>query len=85
MTAQQIKKDWEYINDKYGSCEDMCGDICNEELFIGLLKGSITKTECFIHIMQRYYDTGTEEGKIPESDTKAKRIFDKWLREGLIK
>lgn len=38
MTAQQIKKDWEYINDKYGSYEDMCGDICNEELFIGLLK-----------------------------------------------
>lgn len=85
MTVQQIKKDWVYMNDTYGGCEDMCGDICNEELFIDLLKGNITKTECFIHIMQRYYDKGNEEGKIPESDVKAKRIFDKWLKEGLIR
>ena len=85
MTSQQIKKDWEYIYDKYGGCEDMCGDVCNEELFIGLLKGTHTKVECFSHMMQRYYDIGPEcYNSNFKEDKKVQKIFDRWIKAGLI-
>lgn len=84
MTITQMKKDWSYFDSTYIACEDMCSDVCNTELFIGLLKGTTSKEQCYIAIVQRYYDTGTTEGTIPETDKKAQRIFKRWLKEGLI-
>ena len=84
MTVTQMKKDYLYLRNTYDCCEDMCGDICNCELFEGLLDGTKTREECYIAIMQRYYDTGSENGHIPEDDAQAQRIFSRWIKAGLI-
>lgn len=84
MTLAQMKKDVTYIFEEYNYPEDLCGDVCNTELFWRLLMGEISKEDCFESIMQRYYEKGTDDGEIPEEDKRAQRIFKRWKSCGLI-
>jgi hypothetical protein len=87
MTRTQeglVYKAWKYLYDSYGPCEDICGDICNTELFLGLLDGTKTKTDCRLHMLQRYYDTGNDDGNIPKEDRIAQEFFMKLLNNNLI-
>ncbi|MDF2950535.1 MAG: hypothetical protein K0S18_118 [Anaerocolumna sp.] len=84
MTLSQMKKDVEYLLEEYGHPEDICGDVCNTELFLNLLMGKISREECLKNMMQRYYEKGTDDGEIPQADKKAQRIFKRWLDSELL-
>lgn len=79
-----MKKDFLYLNEKYGECEDLCGDVCNTEMMIGLLLGTRSKSSCYEHIMNRYFTIGTEEGELDLEDNRTAKIKQRWTDEGLL-
>lgn len=79
----QERKDYEYLQDKYGYPHDLCGAVCNTELLFDILKGKTSRSQAYIHLIGQYFDRGIDDAtssgkKLIINDKRTQKIKDKY-------
>jgi len=81
ITLTQVRKDWKYLDEKYGHPYDFCGAFCEESAFKDILLGKAKIKDTIISLITYYFTKPKQRNQIDFSDERTVEIMERYYIE----
>ena len=81
ISLKQVRKDWQYLEEKYGVAYDFCGAWCEEDKLRGILLGKAKIKDTIINLIEYYFSKPAQRDRLDFSDEKTLEIKERYYLE----
>ena len=81
ISLKQVRKDWQYLEEKYGIAYDFCGAFCENDKLINILLGKAKVKDTIIDLIEYYFAKPKQRERLDFSDEKTLEIKERYYLE----
>lgn len=81
ISLKQARKDWLYLEEKYGHAYDFCGAFCEEDALTNILLGKAKIKDTIIDLIVYYFQKSKQRDRLDFSDEKILEIKERYYLE----
>lgn len=81
IPLKQVRKDWKYLEEKYGEAYDFCGGWCNTEMLENILLGKAKVKDTIISLIEYYFTKFKTREIMDMSDERTIEIMERYYIE----
>ena len=81
ISLKQVRKDWKYLEEKYGYAYDFCGGWCNNDALEDILMGKKKVKETIISLIEYYFSKFQTREIMDITDERTLEIMERYYIE----